>query len=128
MLSSLEAASRFGNALFRKLQQRDNKSTAMITAPAETPTAIPTFALVLSPADGEEVAEGDDAVVVAGKSAAAELGGEDADNNAVVVGREEADVERCWVAVLADEAMVVKGVPVAESRNLPTPLLQQLLV
>ncbi len=84
----------------------------MITTPAETPTAIPIFALVPSPADGEEVAEGKDAVVWVGESATNELEGEDA---AVVVGREEADVERCRVAVLADDAMVVKGIPVPES-------------
>ena len=127
-MSSLEATSRFGSAPFRKLHQRNKESTAMITAPAETPTAVPTFALVLSPAGGEEVVEGNDSVFVAGKLATKELEGEDVVDNVVVVGREEADEERCWVAVLADEAMVVKGIPVPESRNLPTPVLQQLFV
>lgn len=51
------------------------------------------------------------------------------DENAVVVGIEEVDVERCRVAVLADDPiMVIKGIPVPESRNLPTPVIQQLFV
>ena len=99
----------------------------MITA-AATPTPIPIFAPVPRAADGEEVAEGRDAVMVAGELVAEPLELVGAAMSAVVAGREEVNVERCWVAVLAEEAMVVKGFPVPDNWNLPTPLLQQSVV
>ncbi len=43
----------------------------------------------------------------------------------VVLGREEVTAERCWVAVLAEDLMVVYAIPVPESWNLPTPVSQQ---
>ncbi len=58
----IEGTSCFGDVFFRKTHQRDTESTVMMITPAETPTAIPTFAPVPSPVDGEEVAEGNDAV------------------------------------------------------------------
>ena len=96
------------------LHQSNDDSTTIITTPAATPTPIPAFAPALRPADGKGVEEAEDLAL--------EFFDEDCRLDA------EVEVERCWVAVLAEESMVVRGFPGPESENLPTPLSQQLLV
>ena len=96
----------------------------MMIMPAETPTPMPAFAPVPSLADGN----GEALVIVAGELGTELLEAENVIMGVVVAGIEGDDVERCWVAVLAEETMVVKGFPVPDSRNLPTPLLQQSVV
>ena len=82
-------------------------------APKTAPTAIPAFAPPLRP-EGGGYGGGD-----TGEGA---VGDCDADADVVVV------EDRCNVAVLSEEAIVLVGFPALSNRNLPTPVSQQLFV
>lgn len=99
-------------------------------APRATPTPIPAFAPVLRPEEafGFEVDMGREASEVDCVTAAG-AGLLGVSKAVAEAGRDCKDeLDRCCVAVLADEPIVVAGVPAESNRNLPTPVSQQLSV
>lgn len=100
-------------------------------APSVAPTPIPALAGPLKLGDVSE-AEDDDACEVVSVAASVfevllagvEFLGAEVD----VVRRNEVALDSSRVALLLDEPMLATGVPTESSRNLPTPVSQQLLV
>lgn len=88
------------------------------------PMPIPIFPPVLIPEDAVAAEGGAGLIIVCVATATLEV--REALEEPVEV---EADVELDFllVAILADAAMVVIGIPADSKRNLPTPVLQQFL-
>lgn len=101
-------------------------------APSAAPTPIPVFAPPLKPEDVSGAEDGDacepvsvTVIVLEVLRSPVERSGAEAE---VVRRDEEGALDSFRVAVLADERMVVIGVPTESSRNLPTPVSQQSFV
>ena len=103
---------------------RTANSTMKIT-PSATPTPISAFAPPLRPEEGLVVDEGNLGKPVIPEADVAALEGMVVDDD-----REDllVEVAKCRVADVAPEAIVVTAFPAVSTRNLPTPVSQQLVV